>query len=263
MPSGSCRCVRVLEMPKFWVIEPDPIVETALRALRRQLVLNAHDIDAAIRAFFASLPGDSPWPDPLPADFPAPVLMLPDDPALHPDYFVWEGERFVSDRLRRTLNLPDDAASWVECEVVAAPTGRPRYWLFRSRVAHPVVDLRHSAIRLTSHVSAKTGARGQLVNGVKALKFVDGFTPRSPVLIDRTIDNAKLLATDAVARAVIAADCTGLVFVHPMWVIPGASTGVVLGRTGFERRFYDDAQTRVADVHLVDPEVADRGDPTA
>ncbi len=245
-------------MPSLWIVERDPIVETALRARGHSVVMNAGDIDGAMSAFFASLPGDNPCPDPLPSHFPSPVLLLPDDPALSPDYFVWGTNRFVSDRLREVFSLPDAAASWVECQVIA-PLVRGRYWLFHPTVVKQAVDMQRSVLRLGSHVSAKTGATLPAVSGMEALRFVDGIEAYPGLLVDRTLGSGRLLASDEVARAVVAAGCTGIVFVHPMWITPGANTGVVLGPKGPERRFYDDDLRRVVKVQVVEPSVADLG----
>ena len=64
-----------------------------------------------LRAFYASLPGDRPWPDPLPADFPVPRLRMPHS-GLAPDFFKWGPWRFVSARLRATMALPDWAVDY-------------------------------------------------------------------------------------------------------------------------------------------------------
>ena len=79
---------------RFWIWHGDYETRQALLGAQRQrqfkLLPEADDaLEESITAFNMSLPGDSPWPNPLPDDFPRPVLRMPenDSPLACPGLF--------------------------------------------------------------------------------------------------------------------------------------------------------------------------------
>ena len=149
--------------PRLWVLkEPYEFKDARKKYLIGEefKLLTGGEMIRAIRSFNLSLPGNGPWSDALPLDFPRPVLRMPLDksPLLAPDYFdlSW---LFVSRRMREAMALPDWAVSYVPAEI---ETGRPLarfqdYALMYPRAFADVIDPEASQCLVETSASAKTG----------------------------------------------------------------------------------------------------------
>jgi hypothetical protein len=245
-------------MNKYWLIKKSRVTDSAFKSLRYQIFINQGEVQRADRAFNMSLPGDAPWPDALPSDFPRPKLYLPADDKFLADLINHGGDIFVSEKLKDLFDLPSDAASWVECEVFSEGRQNLCYWLFHPRSFMRFVDIKRSDIKLQCMVSAKTGNSFENAYAVNSIRFFEGLDPPSPVFFDHVLGSRYLFINESLARLIVAKGCTGIDFVHPLWL--GAyEDETFLGPGGPERRVYNNAWTRVLKVKPIDPSVADLG----
>ena len=227
-------------MTRFWVWEEASTTQGPLDQARDELQfeLEAESSEAMydrLRSFYASLPGDSPWPDSLPSDFPIPRLRMPDS-GLAPDYFKWGMWRFASARLRAAMALPDDAVDYRPA-VIEGGSHQARdqdYALMYVRAFAAAIDLETSDLGWRQVISHKTGNPVISVSGISQIRVrpdldvpADLFTDANATIV--------LLATDALAERVMAAGCTGVWFVHPLWHIGWDSSYVIRTAEGFAK----------------------------
>jgi hypothetical protein len=246
-------------MNKYWLIKESRVTDSAFKNLPYQIFMNQGEVWDATRDFNLSLPGDAPWSDALPSDFPKPKLYLPADDKVLADFIDHGGDIFISEKLKDLFDLPMDAASWVECEVFSEGGQKNfRYWLFRPRSFMRIVDFKRSPLKVRIKNSAKTGNPYEMAYAVDGVRFVEGLDPPSPVFFDHVLGSRYLFINDSLARLIVAKACTGIDFVHPLW-LGTYEDEIFLGPGGPERRVYNDAWTRVLKVMPIDPSVADLG----
>jgi hypothetical protein len=249
-------------MTKFWLISGSRLVFSAFASLRYQVFLNQGEVGDAKRAFNLSLPGNAPWSDALPSDFPNPKLYMPVKDKVLVDFIQYGTDIFVSEKLKNLFALSSNAASWVDCEVSSEGSQNLRYWLFHPRSFMKIVDIKKSAMKSQAQISAKTGEPYEMVSAVDGIRFFDGLEPCSPVFFDQVLRQQYLFITDSLAKVIVAKGCTGIDFLHPLWL--GHVEGeIFLGPDGPEQRVYNNALTRVLKVKPVDPSVADLGPSTS
>lgn len=205
-------------MTKLWVMrESLENFEHQERIININLTfgfVNSSDISRALRRFYGSLPGDAPFSQPLPADFPTPVLRMPDKSFL-PDY---KGIRhMVSARMREAMALPLEAAQFLPCQITDDSVDGTRergYCLMHLRVAQPAMDLEQSDCNQEWGTSHKTGKAYLSVTNVKRLVLRSDIEPMHD-LFGIAEHPTTVLATDALAERVQRAGCTGVVFLEP------------------------------------------------
>lgn len=242
---------------RLWLLTEDPgTSQIACYPKSAGRVLNGAELFERSLAFNASLPGDGPWSEPWPADFPTPRVRFAEGRL--PDYNVVQNLPFVSDRMRRAMDLPDGAAQFVPVENVSRPprARAARYSLLRVLAQARAIDGERSDCHVDRPVSVKTGAEVLRLAGVTAIRLLSGFEP--PADLFREIAAPTIVfATDALAERVIAAGCTGVQFRHPLWFAPGFEE-VVKTQGGVARLAWD-ARGRGYAFEPISLELADAG----
>ena len=254
-------------VPRLWLWD---VEYEARRALKRAQaadeldLLSSSPMYKALRAFFAGLPGDSPWPDPLPADFPRPVLALPEseDPLLSPDYIKWGSWKFVSRRLREAMALPEWAVSYVPAEIQKGGrrARQQDYALMYVRAFADAIDLDTSLCVAEPAISAKTGEPYISVESVTVIRFKAGLAPPCDLFEDSK-DTVSLFATDALAERALAAGCNGVQFAHPLWAHEADGNYVIRTADGMAQIQWN-ATGQEYKIVPIAPEIADKGPQT-
>ncbi len=162
-------------------------------------------------------------------DYPPLQLALPEGDWLAPDHFSFGVFKFVSARLRDALALPPGDVQYFPIELVAggAKAIAQEYRLFRPLRHQPAMDGPRS----------KFDAYGALLSGpppigerwfLRTLAIRADLVPCADLF---WVDEAPvtLLATDALARRVIKARCTGIRFQDPLTL--GNPDGIVRERS--------------------------------
>ncbi len=246
---------------RLWLLTEDP-ASSQIAAYPRSSgrVLNGAEMFEASIAFNASLPGNGPWSDPWPPDFPTPRVRFAE--ARLPDYNLVQNLTFASERMRRAMALPDDVAQFLPVRNVSRPprARAARYSLLHVRAFARAVDGERSDCHVDRVVSAKTGAELVRLKGLTAMRFLPGFVPSADLFREATAPTF-LLATDALAERVLDAGCTGVQFRHPLWFAPG-SEEVVKTRDGVARIVWD-AKGRNYELVPLAIDEADAGPPVA
>ena len=250
-------------MQRLWSVGPDYESRNCLRhyTLTEELALiSANQMDYAIPAFFARLPGDGPWPDALPADFPQPVLRMPDD-GFAPDFFAWGSWQFVSRRLREVMALPEWAVSYLPARIEQGSDAARQqdYAVMYVRAFTDAIDIDASDCQWERAISAKTGLPYISVSPISVMRFKPWVKPPCDLFIDSTA-SIELLATDALAERVLQAGCTGIEFVHPLWMFAPDGNYVLRTADGCGRMLWDEAGDEYEIVPF-DLAEADRGMP--
>jgi hypothetical protein len=209
--------------PRLWVLGEQYEAREALKSLRANDeidFLSYDDVTDAIRAFNLSLPGDGPWPNPLPASFPRPVLRMSNNesPLSAPDFFKIEGWYFVSLHMREVMGLPDWAVSYVPAVI---ETGSRRAHAHNYALMYPLaigdaIDEQASVCTIEQYSSAKTGNLVTDIGGFGQVRFKSGLKVPSDLFIN-AVNSILIFATDELAQRVLAAGCTGVQFEHPLW----------------------------------------------
>ena len=228
-------------------------------------LLSGHQLEDALVAFYASLPGDRPWPDQLPADFPVPRLRLPDT-GFAPDYVERGSWRFASARLRAAMALPDRAVDYrpAVIEEGSRQAHDQDYALMYVRAFAAAIDLETSDLGWRRIISHKTGNPVISVSGISQIRVRPDLDVPADLFKDANA-TIVLLATDALAERVMAAGCTGVWFVHPLWLISPDSSYVIRTAEGFAKVTWfedrDDTEIRpiAADVADAGPDMPPRG----
>ena len=202
-------------------------------------VLNGTEIFEASMAFNASLPGEGPWSDPWPAEFPTPRVRFAESRL--PDYNRTQNLPFVSDRMRRVMDLPSDIAQFLPIINVSRPprARAARYSLLHLLAFARAIDGERSDCHVDRPTSAKTGAQVLRFTGLTAVRFLPDFEPPADLFREAAAPTV-LLATDALAQRVIDAGCTGVQFRHPLWFAPGFEE-VIKTPDGVARLVWDQA----------------------
>lgn len=247
--------------PRLWVWTED--FETRRALLKEQernrfKLLSEPQMSEAMRSFYRGIPGGSPYADPLPQDFPAPALRMPDS-ALAPDYFTWGVWHFVSARLRQVLALPDWAASYVEARVESANllAVQRHYALLHLRSFVDAIDLATSDCVWRNAISAKTGQPYVSVDELIKVRFKQGLTVPSVAFHDAKEQN-QIFATDALASRTIEAKCSGVQFRHPLWIREAQGNVVIRTARGLGRVLWNTAGTQY-ELVPIDAHDADAG----
>lgn len=223
---------------RLWLMTEDPdLSQIAAYPRNAGRVLNGAEIFEARLAFNASLPGDGPWPDPYPPDFPTPRVRFAEWRL--PDYNNLQNLPFVSDRLRNAMGLPDGAAQFLPVRNVSRPprARAARYSFLHVRAFARAVDGHRSDCHVDHPRSAKTGAEVLSIGGLTAIRLLPGFEPPADLFREAAAPTI-LLATDALAQRVLDAGCTGVQFRHLLWFAPGFDE-VVKTRDGAARVIWD------------------------
>lgn len=244
---------------RLWLVREEP-----LHSVRLDEVLMAHDIDItnglqiseAMREFNLSLPGNSPWPDALPENFPIASLKLPVSD-FSPDFIVLEHRWFMSAKLLAAMALPDWVADIRPIDLVAggAEARAKDYHFVRVRAFADAIDFAASDARLSKFRSAKTGAMITSVDWLSRIRIREGFKPTADLFEDATAQT-RCFATDALAERVLAAGCTGIAFVHPQWFAEPDGDAVIRTAAGIERMCWDDDH----ETYHTDPITAEEAD---
>ena len=250
-------------MQRLWKVGPDYVCRTSMRQYivsDELALLSANQMDEALPAFFASLPGDEPWPDALPADFPAPVLHMPDD-GFAPDFFEWGSWQFVSRRLREAMALPEWAVSYLPARIERGSDAARQqdYAVMYVRAFTDAIDIEASDCRWEHAISAKTGQPYISVSSLSVIRFKPWVKPPCDLFIDSTAC-IQLFATDALAERVLQAGCTGIEFEHPLWMFAPDGNYVLRTADGCGRMLWDQAGEEYEIVPF-DLAEADRGMP--
>jgi hypothetical protein len=231
--------------PRLWCFDYDYDVEAAMsRAQDRGQfdLLNDRQVTTAEMAFYRSLPGRWPWPDPFPADFPHPRFRIA-DPAATGDFFKWGTYRIVSRRLRAAMALPEWAVHYVPVDLddsCRAAHEKDYAWMQTLAFAE-AVDYRHSpGCKWSTAISAKTGEPYISISWLDRIRFMPGLHVPADLFNDVNA-SAEYFATDALAERVLAAGCTGVWFVHPLWRAEGDGSYVIRTAEGMGRVLWDDA----------------------
>ena len=202
-------------------------------------VLNGAQVfDASIK-FNASLPGDGPWSAPYPPDFPTPRVRFAEGRL--PDYNRIQNLAFVSDRLRRAMDLPDDVVQFLPIKNLNRPPRArvARYSLLHVLASARAVDGERSECHLDRYRSAKTGAEVLELAGLTLIRFLPDFAQSCDLFREAAAPTITLV-TDALAQRVISAGCTGVQFRHPLWFAPGFDEVIKTG-DGAARLVWDQA----------------------
>ena len=249
-------------MQRLWSVGSDYICRTKVDDyLPKQLALiSANQMDYAIPAFFARLPGDGPWPDALPADFPQPALRMPDD-GFAPDFFEWGKWLLVSRRLREAMALPEWAVSYLPARIVQGSEAarQQEYAVMYVRAFADAIDFEASDCVVEKRLSAKTGNPYLSVSQIAVMRFKKWLQPPCDLFIDHTA-LIELLATDALAERVLKAGCGGIQFRHPLWISHPLGDYVIRTADGCGRVLWDEAGEEYEIVPF-DLAEADRGMP--
>ena len=250
-------------MHRLWKVEPDYDCSSRVRhyTLTDELaLLSANQMDYALPAFFASLPGDDPWPDALPANFPQPVLRMPDD-GFAPDFFAWGKWLFVSRRLRGAMALPEWAVSYLPARIEQGSEAarRQEYAVMYIRAFTEVIDIEASDCRWEQAISAKTGQPYISVSSMSVMRFKPWVKPPCDLFIDSNFPIVPLV-TDALAERVLQAGCSGMAFLHPLWMYEPDGNYVLRTADGCGRVLWDEAGEEYEIVPF-DLAEADRGMP--
>ena len=249
--------------PRLWIFgEPYEFKDARNAYLigREFKLLSGGEMIDAIRNFNLSLPGNGPWPDALPSDFPRPVLRMPleESPLLAPDYFnlSW---LFVSRRMREAMALPDWAVSYVPAEIeTGSQLARSQdYALMYPSAFAPVIDPEASECLVQTRISAKTGDAITRISGVGVMRFKADMQAPCDLFYDSR-DSVHLLATDALAKRVLDAGCTGIQFEHPLWFHAAYGNYIIRTRDGMGHIQWD-AEGQSYEIVPVSPDVADAG----
>ena len=209
--------------PRLWILGEQYETREAVRSFRRNDELDLvtyDDVIDAIRAFNLSLPGDGPWPTPLPANFPRPVLRMPRDesPLSAPDFLEIEGRYFVSGHMREVMALPDWAVSYVPA-VIESGSRRAHargYAMMYPLALADAIDPEASVCTVDTDKSAKTGNLVAFIAGFGQVRFKPGL--KAPCdLFRNAVSSLLIFATDDLAQRVLAEGCTGVQFEHPLW----------------------------------------------
>ena len=218
--------------PRYWLVDTDMLTNQS----GDRWIENDTELYEAKVAFNKSLPGDSPWPDPIPAGFVRPRIgmSMEDTPEAAPDLWSFGTNVFFSERLRTALALPDWAVSYVPVEYIAASQRArdQRYSWVRLRAAVPVIDLEASIGRIDTSISRKTG-NPYLQGNLDVIRFHADPPPPCGLFVDQSLDLYEL-ATDDCAQRVIDAGCNGILFVHPLWRFATPTAFLIKTATGVE-----------------------------
>lgn len=219
---------------RLWVMREDPRTSQIANDHRSTgRVLNGMEIFEASMAFNTARVGDAPRSDPYPPDFRAPRVRFAEGRLS--DLTVIENLRFVSDRLRRSMDLPEDAAQFVPVRNVSRPprARAARFSLLHVLASGRVVDGDRSDCHVDHPVSARSGERIMRLKGLTAIRFLPDATPPADLFVEAAAPTV-LLATDALAGRVLEAGCSGVQFRHPLWFAAGFEH-VVRTRDGVAR----------------------------
>lgn len=233
--------------PRLWIVEQQDETHNALRSFRRNDefdLLSYDEVLDAIRAFNLSLPGDGPWPDPLPASFPHPVLRMPRDESVlsAPDFFEIEGRYFVSQHMREVMGLPDWAVSYVPA-VIERGSRRAQahdYAMMYPLALADAIDLEASVCTVEQFNSNKTGHLVTDIGGFGQVRFRPGLKVPCDLFIN-AVSSIVVFATDDLARRVLAEGCTGAQFAHPLW-FAAHGRNVIRTVDGMAQLEWDEAQ---------------------
>ena len=223
---------------RLWVMREDPRTSEIGNDHRSTgRVLNGMDIFEASMTFNTARAGDAPRSDPYPPDFPVPRVRFAEWRLS--DLNVIENLRFVSDRMRRAMDLPENAAQFVPVRNVSRPprARAARYSLLHVLASGRVVDGDRSDCHVDHPVSARTGERIMRLKGLTGIRFLPGAAPPADLFVEAAAPTV-LLATDALAGRVLEAGCTGVQFRHSLWFAAGFEH-VVRTREGAAKLVWD------------------------
>ena len=252
---------------RLWILKEPYEFKDARKAYligKQFKLLTGGEMIDAIRNFNLSLPGNGPWPDALPSNFPRPILRMPLEelPLLAPDFFdlSW---LFVSRRMREAMALPDWAVSYVPAEIeTGSRLARLQdYALMYPRAFAPVIDPEASECRVNTFTSAKTGDTITDISGVGVMRFKADMKVPADLFFDPMGGQVYVLATDALAKRVLDAGCTGIQFEHPLWFHAPFGNYIIRTRDGIGHIQWD-AEGQSFEIVPVSPEEADAGPQT-
>ena len=225
-------------------------------------LLSGEEMIDAIRSFNLSLPGNAPWSDALPLDFPRPILRMPleESPLLAPDYFGLGNRLFVSRRMREAMALPDWTVSYVPAEIeTGSRLARSQGYAFMyPRAFAPVIDPEASECRVNTFTSAKTGDTITDISGVGVMRFKADMKVPADLFFDPMGGHVYILAADALAQRALDAGCTGIQFEHPLWFHAAYGNYIIRTRDGMGHIQWD-AEGQSYEIVPVSPDVADAG----
>ena len=204
-------------MTAFWVMKESlENFKHRERSVNQSLsfgTINGSELGKAERAFKAMLPGDGPFTQALPDDFPTPLVCFSDDSFL-PDYL---GARLVSRRLRDAMALPFETAQFLPCRIAEGSveaTWEMSYFYMYLRAVQPAMDLERSKSKKEACISNKTGAPYLSIDHITQLVLRADLEPQHGLF--RMMEHpTTALATDALAERVQRAGCSGVVFLEP------------------------------------------------
>ena len=248
--------------PRLWILGETYEFRNTYREHSKEFkLLSGGEMIRAIRSFNLSLPGNGPWPDALPSDFPRPVLRMPleESPLLAPDYF-YQDWRFVSRRMREAMALPDWAISYVPAEIeTGSQLARSQdYALMYPRAFAPVIDPEASECLVQTRISAKTGDAIARVSGIGVMRFKADMKVPADLFFDPRSGQVYILAADALAKRVLDAGCTGIQFEHPLWFHAAYGNYIIRTREGMGHIQWD-AEGQSYEIVPVPADEADGG----
>ena len=206
-------------LPGYWLLDGDLTTFADFSRHRRNTtglgVLNIIEFNEAVVRLWDRRNASSYRRIVLPAGFMRPKLALPLR-GFAPDYLNLGAFEFASRRFREALAQPDNVVQFFPVEVTRGGR-RARdqdYHLMRVLIDYSAADLAHSKGKLGTATDWLTGEQFTKFSFLDRMVLRQDFSPPAEVFEVReySIDT---LVSDAVARRVLHAECTGVEFPDP------------------------------------------------
>jgi hypothetical protein len=178
-------------------------------------VLNEDEVDNAERTARIASGVVTFSGNPLPVEVPPLQLAMPDTGA-PPDYFGVGGWEFCSRRFREALAQPEYVVQFAPVDLIGgnARARAQEYRRMRVLACEPVMDMERSEYQPVGDMLPTPGLSAPQALYVWRYALLENLQPRTGIFrIDRT--SGDLMVTDAVARQMLRAGCTGVEFRDP------------------------------------------------